>query len=685
MIEVSDIPAILRRNLIWLLFVPVVMVALAIVYLTLKSPVYRTETELLIQPRDAEIIAGNPVANTNQNSQRMDIDSQTYVILSAPVLNKVANLLDLDNSAEFNRPRLLHRLLGIQSSGSRSSSDVRNRTLARLRDVVQVNRLDRSFVFQIQVTLSDPVLAATIANETANAYIQQNRENRNSSLVEASAILGQQASRLIARVEQSEAAVVAYRAKQGLISTEGGLVVNQQIESLNTQITNARVDLERARAIEDLVAPLTAADVEAGAVPQSISTSVLASLRVQYAGIAQQVAEASTSLGASHPKLRELRSQLSNVQRQIGAELQRNKVNVRSEYEQAKATLIALEGQLKGLQSQNTVQGQALIELRRLQSEADANRAVYEAFLNRSRELEELPEIDLNATRILSEAPIPTSQSSPHKIIVIGAAAIFGFVLAATTSVGFAIMTGQISSERTLVSRTGIPIVANVSSRSRTSSSFLSIPKIFGGRSGPEQKQIGFAHTRIAYTLRQAFADQRPANVLVLSVGNVGDTSGFVRQIAVELHEMGEEVLFAHTTSRNGSQRSLANNSSVTATNSKIGVLNSMASQLGATGGHAVMNGENTRKGGLSSFLHVEQIDARRKYSSNGVLDTNGEDFLIVDAGSADTSPMLPVLLRHCDGILLMTAMEDTRTADIERTIAYLDPWYDRIIGNVVV
>ncbi|MEP1932100.1 MAG: GumC family protein [Roseibium sp.] len=685
MIEVSDIPAILRRNLIWLLFVPVVMVALAIVYLTLKSPVYRTETELLIQPRDAEIIAGNPVANTNQNSQRMDIDSQTYVILSAPVLNKVANLLDLDNSAEFNRPRLLHRLLGIQSSGSRSSSDVRNRTLARLRDVVQVNRLDRSFVFQIQVTLSDPVLAATIANETANAYIQQNRENRNSSLVEASAILGQQASRLIARVEQSEAAVVVYRAKQGLISTEGGLVVNQQIESLNTQITNARVDLERARAIEDLVAPLTAADVEAGAVPQSISTSVLASLRVQYAGIAQQVAEASTSLGASHPKLRELRSQLSNVQRQIGAELQRNKVNVRSEYEQAKATLIALEGQLKGLQSQNTVQGQALIELRRLQSEADANRAVYEAFLNRSRELEELPEIDLNATRILSEAPIPTSQSSPHKIIVIGAAAVFGFVLAATTSVGFAIMTGQISSERTLVSRTGIPIVANISSRSRTSSSFLSIPKILGGRSGPEQKQIGFAHTRIAYTLRQTFADQRPANVLVLSVGNVGDTSGFVRQIAEELHEMGEEVLFAHTTSRNGSQRSLGNSYSVTSSNSKIGVLNSMAAQLGASGGHAVMNGESTRKGGLSSFLHVEQIDARRKYSSNGVLDTNGEDFLIVDAGSADTSPMLPVLLRHCDGILLMTAMEDTRTADIERTIAYLDPWYDRIIGNVVV
>ncbi|MEP3046773.1 MAG: GumC family protein [Roseibium sp.] len=688
MIEVSDIPEILRRKMAWIVLATIMVIGLALVYLALKSPVYRTETELLIQPQNAEFIAGNPVSSNEPGSPTLDINSQTYVILSAPVLNQVANLLDLDNSPEFNRPRLLNRILGVPLTESRSSSDIRNRTLARLREVVQVYRLGKSFVFQIQVSLSDPILAATIANETANAYIELNRENRNNALIQASTTLGKQAAQLISKVEEAEAAVVAYRAKQGLISTQGGLVVDQQIESLNTQITNARVELERARAIEELVAQLTLTAVRTGAVPQSVSTTVLSSLRVQYATITQQVAEATTTLGSNHPKLRELQSQLASTEKLIASELQRIKSNVRSQFEQAKATLIAIEQQLAGLQSQNSTQGQALIELRRLQSEADANRTVYEAFRNKSRELGELPEIDLNKTRILSEAPVPTSESGPHDIVVLGAAAVFGFVLSATSAVGLSIITGQISSERTLVNRTGIPIIANISAGNSAPAERFSVASLFGKKWKNTRNQSTFAHTRVAYTLRQAFADQRPANVLVLSVGNPSDTSGFVRKIAEELHDMGEEVLFAHTSTNNNSLPAANVPSSLRNPNARVGVLSNLATQLtphGQTPNQNITAEQNARSGGLSSFLSVEQIDPRRKYSSSGTLDSNGEDFLIVDAGNADTSPMLPVLLRHCDGILLMTAMRSTRTADIERTIAYLDPWYDRIIGNVVV
>lgn len=95
--------------------------------------------------------------------------------------------------------------------------------------------------------------------------------------------------------------------------------------------------------------------------------------------------------------------------------------------------------------------------------------------------------------------------------------------------------------------------------------------------------------------------------------------------------------------------------------------------------------GSASQRKGLSSYLRVEQIDTKRKYAANADLASSYDDFLLIDAGNIDASPLLPVLLRHCDGIILITALGETRSSDFERTTAYLEPWQDRIIGNVVL
>jgi len=87
----------------------------------------------------------------------------------------------------------------------------------------------------------------------------------------------------------------------------------------------------------------------------------------------------------------------------------------------------------------------------------------------------------------------------------------------------------------------------------------------------------------------------------------------------------------------------------------------------------------------LASYLSVEQIDKRKKYASGADLGGSNEDILLVDAGHIDESPMLPVLLRHCDCIVLITAVGNTNVAEFEHAAAFLEPWFDRIIGNVVL
>ncbi|MFN3252381.1 GumC family protein [Roseibium album] len=688
MIDLSEIPAILRRHLVWLIVCPIVFAILALTYAALKTPVYQTSAELLVQPDGVQIIGTDPTApGRSQTLQAMDLDSQTFVILSAGVLNEVANNLKLDSDPGFYQPGLRNRLLSVIGGGlsgnSRSSSDVRAATLEALREAVNVFRLGRSFVFSITVSHPDPELAASIANETARVYIEQNRSTRTEALARASTTLGKQAQQLRSRVETAEAAVEAYKARQGLISTSGGSVIDQQLDALNTQITDARVELERAKSLYDQMAPLTLSDVEAGAVPGGTENTVLSSLRVQYAQVAQQVAEAATTLGSNHPTLLELRSQLSNTQREIQSELQRIKQSVRNRFEQAQSTVNALELQSKNLQSQNTVQGKALIELRQLQSEAGASRAVYEAFLKRSRELEELPELDTSTTRILSEAPVPTTASGPKKILVLGAALVFGFAVAASGAVLLTVLRGPMMSERQLVTQTSAPILANLNKPAQESASLIRLPHLAGTDRTQLESKAAIARVRVAYALRNAIAYNRPANILALSVGRTGDTSEFVRSVAEELYDMGEEILFAHTTN-NRQVESKAPRKPQPVTPG-IDAIQTIAAKLSSSSGAVPRSAGAADAAGLAGYLRVEHIDPRKKYASGGDLGSANEDILLVDAGNIDESPMLPVLLRHCDGIILITAVGDTNETEFEHAAAFLEPWYDRIIGNVVL
>ncbi len=690
MIEISQLPALLRRHLFWLMFAPAVFMGLAFAYLVLKTPMYRASAELLIEQQAPSFVAIRSTdGGTTAALQPIDLNSQSYIIVSATVLDDVSSKLDLDNDPGLNRPGLLQKLLGSSLSGQKTETERRASTIAALRNHLQVNRLSGSYVFQIRASHPDPVIAASIANEVASSYITESRAARSEALARTGTSLGKQAVDLRARLQAAEAAVERYKVQNGLISTEaGGLVVDQQIQALNSQIAAARVKLEQAKAAYQLAEPLTPANVEAGGLPQSAQNSVLNSLKVQYARIAQREAEAATTLGANHPTLKELRSQLTNTSRQINAELQRLKRSLKGTYDQANDTLAALEEKSAGLQSENSAQGRALIELRQLQSEVDASRAVYEAFLTRSKELEEQPELEANGSRVLSEAQVPSAPYGPRKIIVLLAAGMFGFAAAAGSIVGWTILRGLVTSERDLVARTGVPVLTHVRSSASGTSEYIKrlIPGFSRGRAS-NGIEAEFAMTRIAYTLRQAYADQRPATILVLSIDGVRNTERLSRQIATHLSEMGEDVLFARSNIGANNQNDLPRLRKQPKHPVSPVELLARSAEVAGTGrpGRQVERANTKGSGTLASYLSVERVDVGQEVAVHSSLASAAEDYLIVDCGAAEANPVLPVLLRYCDGILLVSEKGETRLCELDRTLAYLQPWRDRVIGNVVL
>jgi uncharacterized protein involved in exopolysaccharide biosynthesis len=67
--------------------------------------------------------------------------------------------------------------------------------------------------------------------------------------------------------------------------------------------------------------------------------------------------------------------------------------------------------------------------MRELAREVEVNRAVYESFLARSRELSEQTRFDTSNTRIISRAAAPLAPSGPPSFLVLIAAILLGLGL----------------------------------------------------------------------------------------------------------------------------------------------------------------------------------------------------------------------------------------------------------------
>lgn len=674
MVEVSDIPAILARKLRWLVLVPALFVALALAYALVRTPLYSAAAELLVEPPSLQILGKDFSGREGASPlESLDVDSQAYVVMSNPVLTQVVEKLDLQKDPAFVGPGLKQRLLPFLFA-SKDSGDNLPAVVEALRKTLQVSRVDRTFVFQIIATHPNRIKAAEIANATAQAYLDETRKARSEGMQRTSQSLQSQADQLRRQVEQAEAAVERYRADNGLIATtQRGLVEDQQLQDLNTQLTQARVDLEKAKNTFDLVRGLSAADVEAGGVPVDVNNTVLSSLRVQYATLAEREARASTTLGANHPQMRELAAQMQNTRRMISDELSRIQRNIRSDYERAQANLSGLEARIGQLKVANSDQAKAQIELRQLEADAETKRGVYQLFMKRAQELSEQQGVEATNSRILSAAQPPLSPGGPSALILVAAAAIFGIVLTAGIAVGLEILSGRLNSERELVDWTGAPVLTNLSLQPGGSSRRGLFGRTKEAAPGALSGDAEMGLTRVAYALRYALGEDLPANILVLKTTNAVETLAVTRGIASSLYDMNEEVLLAQAlpqATRAQDARQISGR------------------RRGETRGKD-LESRGTRHAApphaLSRYVSVERVDDRRKYAGSALFTEEGQDFLLIDCGSTESNPILPVLLKNCDAIVLVSQIGVTRMADLDRTLSYLQPWQERVIGNVVL
>jgi uncharacterized protein involved in exopolysaccharide biosynthesis len=419
--------------------------AIAFLAVSLITPRYKSESRVLIETRE-NIFLRPEADKTIEAGATVDqeaVASQVQLILSRDLARDIIDKLKLGERPEFDPvlhgPSLIRTLLGLVGIGrDPMSMTPEERVLKSFQERLSAFQAEKSRVIVIEFESADPDLAAQVANAVAAQYLVLQRAAKQTQTRAAGAWLAGEIDKLRTKVADAEAAVERYRGKNGLFvaGPNGQTLSNQQLGDYNSQIAAARAqraDAEaKAKLIRDALrsgAPIEFSDIT--------NSELLRRLSEQRVTLRAQLAEQSSTLLPQHPRIKELKAQIADLEAQIRSEGERLARSLENDAKLSDARMGTLDTGLDQLKQQAGASNERDVQLRALERDAKSQRDLLESYLAKYREATARDSIDAASpdARIISTATVSNTPSWPKTVPTVLVAALGVLALA----VGFAL------------------------------------------------------------------------------------------------------------------------------------------------------------------------------------------------------------------------------------------------------
>ncbi|MBJ7401807.1 MAG: AAA family ATPase [Bradyrhizobium sp.] len=409
--------------------------ALVIVYLMMAQPMYTANARIMMDTRQAQVLD----KDSNTSSALIDtgyVDSQVEVINSDDLILSVVRRLKLTEDPEFNgsKPGLLAIIMGkarsLFGSGEPPSQErIEHAVVEQVQKNLRTERVLTTYVLSLNYRARTPDKAAKIANAIANAYLVGALEAKYQSTKRATEWLQQRSLELSEQASASDRAVQTFKAEHNIVGTSRGLVSEQQLSDLNTQLVQARAATAEAKARLDRIENISDQDLAQPTVTDALNNSVITRLRAQFLDMNAQYADLSRRYGKTHGAAVNLANKMQELRKNIADELNRIGDAYRSDYEIAKSREASLDANLKELVAQAGHTGQAEVKLRDLESAADTYRNLYNSFLEKLQSATQNQSFPLSESRLISTATPPDRKSSPRTLLALVGGLVGGLCL----------------------------------------------------------------------------------------------------------------------------------------------------------------------------------------------------------------------------------------------------------------
>ena len=445
----------------WLILAAIGTGIAAAVLLTLLTPLkYRSVATLELNPPEVEIMANEGSKGGRQNSARSDISfvgTQLGLLGSRALAERVAQNLNLAaDPAIFGR--------GTAATGGADRTANTAAAAGFVQGGTQVRLQPQSMIVIISFVARDPQLAAKIVNGVTDAYIATNLERRYQSSSYARAFLQRQIATTRRDLERSERQLTAYAQAQRLISTgsseEGGdtnSLTGSSLVSLNTALAASqarRIAAEQRYREAALGGATTEGSVNA------------APLRAQIAGLDAEYQQKLPTFRPDYPEMIALKARIDALRASVVTETRTANADrtgtLRQDFQAARAEEDRLRTQVAGLSGAVLEQRGRLIQYNILHRDVDTNRTLYDALLQRYKEIGVAGGIGTAVASVVDRGLVPGGAFSPNLYSNLVMGAVLGLIAGMLAAIALEFINDTIKSPGDIRDKLHLPFLGGI-------------------------------------------------------------------------------------------------------------------------------------------------------------------------------------------------------------------------------
>lgn len=399
-----------------------------------------------------------------------------------------------------------------------------------------------SSMVRIHYVSHSPQFAARVANTLAEEFIASSLERRLGASSYAQTYLEEQLALNKARLEESERELVAFAQKEDLILGAGGeSLVGQSLASLNAALATAQQQRIRAQARWQQAQAASGAALP----PDMLGDSILRTLQQERAQLQGRYREQLQVYKPEYPSMLQLSEQIEEVEGQISAELARIRASVRAEYDAAQQQEELLLAQLGQARDESLDVDQRSIQYNILRREVDTNRELYDALLQRYKEVGVASNLGASNINIVDRAMVPSSPFTPNLVRNLAIGLFLGLVLGVLVALVREFLDDTVKTPEDIEQRLRLPVLGVIPKVGRKQTTAAAAADL--------RSPFSEAYRSVRTALQFSTDRGVPRVLLITSASPSEGKSTTALELARNFAKMGKKVLLVEADMRNPS------------------------------------------------------------------------------------------------------------------------------------
>lgn len=527
-----------RRKWIIASMVGVGLIVGAIVTL-LMTPMYEATSQIEIQRE-----SGNITRVQGVEAQAGSVDLEFYqteygLLASEALAERVATDLRLYDDERFftlfraGQAKQWFADGRLVPNASTREQRIRDAGAILLKNVdIKPVRLSR--LVDISFSSPDPAFSARVAGAWSSTFINTTLERRLDATSYARRFLEGRLDQLRRRLNESEQRLVGYAQRENIINLPGpsgpnGTTSERSIAADDLTSLNAAL----ATAIGDRIQAQSVLQA-GGGTPSATTSATLSGLRTRRAELAGDYAKLLTQFEPGYPPAQAMRDQIASVDRAIAREEGRDKTALRTTYNAALDREQRLQRQVEVLKGGMLDLRRRSIQYNIYQRDVDTNRQLYDALLQRYKEIGVAGGVGVNNISVVDPAQVPLGPSSPRPLINLLIALTAGLVLGIVIALVLEQIDDALSDPTEMSQKLSLPvlgIIPNIGSEDMLAT--------LGDRKSTLSEAYLAAQTALSFSTQHGF----PRSLMVTSSGPAEGKSTTAHALALSLQRTGKRVV----------------------------------------------------------------------------------------------------------------------------------------------